>query len=149
MLTAGGNNDRERQMSITTVAGKFLAACEAGKGWAICREFCTPDATFSAQAEPLVGIATLEGYTDWMAGMLTVLTDGRYELKSLATDDQRRNVCAYAVFTGTHLAGGPVAPTGKATKSDYVYFMQFDGDRISHLTKIWNAGYAAKELGWS
>ena len=25
---------------------------------------------------------------------------------------------------------------------------EFDGDRIRHMTKIWNAGWALKELGW-
>jgi len=27
--------------------------------------------------------------------------------------------------------------------------MQFDGDKIAHMTKIWNAGMALKDLGWS
>jgi len=26
--------------------------------------------------------------------------------------------------------------------------MDFDGDKIRHMTKIWNAGWAMKELGW-
>jgi hypothetical protein len=26
--------------------------------------------------------------------------------------------------------------------------MEFDGDKIRHMTKIWNAGWAMKELGW-
>jgi hypothetical protein len=25
----------------------------------------------------------------------------------------------------------------------------FDGDKIRHMTKIWNAGWAMKELGWA
>jgi hypothetical protein len=33
-------------------------------------------------------------------------------------------------------------------RSDYVYCMSFDGDKIRHMTKIWNAGWAMKELGW-
>jgi hypothetical protein len=37
---------------------------EAGKGWAVSKESCRPDATFSAQAEPLVEIRTLERYTE-------------------------------------------------------------------------------------
>jgi ketosteroid isomerase-like protein len=135
-------------MSITATAKQFFDACETGKGWAACRGFCTPQATFSAQAEPLATIGTLEQYADWMRGLLAVLTDGRYEVKSFATDDDRQSVCAYAVFTGTHLAGGPVAPTGKRTSSDYVYVMQFEGDKIAHMTKIWNSGHAMNELGW-
>ena len=27
--------------------------------------------------------------------------------------------------------------------------MQFAGDKISHMTKIWNAGITLKELGWA
>jgi len=81
--------------------------------------------------------------------LLTVLTDGSYEVKSFATDAESNNVSAYAVFTGTHLAGGPIPPTGKTTKTDYVYVMQFEGEKISHMTKIWNSGFALKELGWA
>src|SRR5262245_37369991 len=40
------------------------------------------DATFSCQAEPLAEVRTLQGYADWMKGMLGILPDGRYELKS-------------------------------------------------------------------
>ena len=49
--------------SITEVATAFFAACDTGKGWDACRSFCTPDATFSAQAEPLQEIRTLQQYT--------------------------------------------------------------------------------------
>lgn len=70
-------------------------------------------------------------------------------MKSFATDAERNNVSAYAVFTGTHLAGGPCPPTGKTTTTDYVYVMQFEGDKNAHMTKIWHSGLALKELGWS
>jgi hypothetical protein len=26
--------------------------------------------------------------------------------------------------------------------------MQFEGDKIAHMTKIWHAGLAMQELGW-
>jgi hypothetical protein len=29
-----------------------------------------------------------------------------------------------------------------------VYVMSFEGAKIRHMTKIWNAGWAMKELGW-
>jgi hypothetical protein len=135
--------------SITESAEAFFEACETGKGWAVCSAWCTPNATFSAQAEPLAEVSTLAQYTDWMKGLMTVLTDATYEVRSFATDTRRNNVCAYGVFTGTHLAGGPCPPTGKTTKTDYVYVMQFDGDKIAHMTKIWHAGLALKELGWA
>jgi hypothetical protein len=27
--------------------------------------------------------------------------------------------------------------------------MQFDGDKIRHMTKIWNDGFSLKQLGWA
>jgi ketosteroid isomerase-like protein len=135
--------------AITAIAQQFFDACETGKGWDVCKAYCTPNATFAAQAEPLLDVKTLAAYTDWMKGLMTVLTDARYEVKSFATDAARNNVAAYGVFSGTHLAGGPVPPTGKKTVTDYVYVMQFTGDKISHMTKIWHAGLALKELGWA
>jgi len=136
--------------SITNVAEAFFADCETGKGWEACRVYCTPDASFSAQAEPLLEVKTLEDYTNWMKGITTVLPDARYEVRSFATDNERNNVAGYGVFYGTHTGdGGPVPPTGRSTSTDYVYVMQFDGDKIAHMTKIWNAGLAMKELGWA
>ena len=137
--------------SIRDIAHEFFVACEAGKGWNGCKAFCRPGATFSAQAEPLVGIKTLEQYSDWMKGLLAILPDGKYEVRSFAVDGERKNVCAWGVFTGTHTGeGGPTPPTGRRLKgSDYVYVMEFDGDKIKHMTKIWNAGWAMKELGWA
>ncbi len=136
--------------SITEVAAMFFEACEAGRGWEGCKEYCKPDATFSAQAEPLMDVKSLQQYTDWMKAVMTFLPDARYDLKSMATDEKRKNVCAYGVFFGTHTgAGGPVPPTGKSTKTDYVYVMDFEGDKIRHMTKIWHSGLAMKELGWA
>jgi predicted ester cyclase len=135
--------------SITNVARDFFDACEAGKGWEVCKAYCKPDATFAAQAEPLADVKSLEQYADWMKGLMMIMPDGRYELRSFATDEGRKSVCAYAVFSGTHTGeGGPCPPTGKRVSSDYVYVMEFEGDRIRHMTKIWNAGFAMRELGW-
>ena len=94
--------------SIKETAERFFDACETGKGWAGCQQYCVPDATFSAQA------------------------------------------AAYGVFRGTHTAqGGPVPPTGETVEADYVYVMQFDGDKIRHMTKIWNDAFSMKQLGWA
>jgi predicted ester cyclase len=135
--------------TITAVAEKFFAACETGRGWAVCRAYCTSQASFSAQAEPLADVRTLEQYTEWMKGLLGFVPDGRYALRSFATDHERSSVCAYGVFSGTHSGeGGPCPPTGKTVNTDYVYVMEFEGDKIRHMTKIWNAGWAMKQLGW-
>ena len=136
-------------MSNMETARAFFEACEVGKGWEACRAHCAPDATFTAQAGALADVKTLEQYTDWMKGILTVLTDGTYESKSFAEDREHGNVCAYATFIGTHKAGGPVPPTGRTTRTDYVYVMEFRDGKIGHMTKVWNDGYALKELGWA
>jgi predicted ester cyclase len=136
--------------AITDTAAAFFEACETGKGWAECSAYCTADATFDAQSEPLAEITTLKDYVDWMKGLLVFVPDGRYEIRSFATDADRNNVCAYGVFSGTHSAeGGPMPPTGKSTNSDYVYVMDFTDGKISHMTKIWNSGWAMRELGWT
>jgi predicted ester cyclase len=135
--------------SITEIASRFFQACETGKGWEGCKAYCNVDATFAAQAEPLASVKSLHEYTDWMKALLNFMPDGRYELKAFATDEERKSVCAYGVFIGTHSGhGGPCPPTGKSVKTDYVYVMEFDGENIRHMTKIWHAGLAMKELGW-
>jgi predicted ester cyclase len=136
--------------SITETAEQFFVACETGKGWQGCQAYCQPEATFSAQAGALGDVKTLAQYTEWMKGLFTPLPDARYELKAFATDDARQCVTAYAVFAGSHTGeGGPLPPTGKHVQTDYVYVMEFAGDKIRHLTKIWNDGFALKELGWA
>jgi predicted ester cyclase len=100
---------------LIEVARAFFDACETGKGWEECQRYCAPDATFSAQAEPLADLQTLQQYTDWMKGILTPLPDGRYEVKSFAADDERSNVIVYGIFSGTHTGeGGPCPPTGRS-----------------------------------
>jgi predicted ester cyclase len=85
-----------------------------------------------------------------MKGIMTVLPDAHYEVKSFSADVKRNNVAAYGVFHGTHTGeGGPVPPTGRSVSTDYVYVMEFEGDKIAHMTKIWNAGLALKDLGWA
>jgi len=139
-----------KTISITAIAQAFFDACETGKGWETCSAYCTPNATFSAQAEPLLEVKTLAQYTEWMKGIIAILPDARYEVKSFAVDGERNNIAAYGIFQGTHSGeGGPVPPTGRRVSTDYVYVMQFDGDKIVHMTKIWNAGLALKELGWA
>ena len=130
-------------------AERFFDACETGKGWATCQAYCHPGATFSAQTGALAGVETLEAYTEWMKGLFTPVPDGRYELRAFAVDEGRNTAVAYAVFRGTHSgAGGPVPPSGKQVEADYVYVMKFEGDRIRHMTKIWNDGISLKQLGW-
>lgn len=128
----------------------FFEACETGKGWDGCKAYCHSGATFSSQAGVLSEIDTLKGYTEWMKNLLTPIPDGRYELKFFAEDEERNCIAAFAVFHGTQTGpGGPGKPTGKSLAADYVYAMQFDGDRIRHMTKIWNDTISLQQLGWA
>ena len=97
----------------------------------------------------LAELKTLEAYVGWAAGLLGPIPDARCELKSLAVDEERGNVTAYAVFGGTNSGEGPVPPTGKSISSDYVYVLHFDGDKIRSMTKIWNDVHGLKQLGWA
>jgi predicted ester cyclase len=136
-------------MSNKETAFKFFGACDTGKGWGTCKEWCHEAATFSCQADALAEITTLEGYADWMAGLLIPVPDGRYELRSFSEDVERGNVSAFAVFHGTNTGEGAVPPTGKKIAADYVYVMDFDGNKIRHMTKIWNDVHSLKQLGWA
>ena len=100
--------------TILGPAREFFEACETGQGWDACKAFCDPDATFSSQTGALAEISTLEGYSEWMKGLLTPIPDGHYELKFFAADDADESVAAFAIFHGTQSGpGGPVDPTGK------------------------------------
>lgn len=134
----------------TDAANSFFEACETGKGWEVCQAHCHEDASFSAQAGALAEINTLQGYCEWMKNLLTPIPDGHYELKCFAEDEERNCVAAFAVFHGTQTGpGGPGEPTGKSISADYVYVMEFEGDRIRHMTKIWNDGISLQQLGWA
>lgn len=136
--------------AMTEAAKAFFEACETGKGWDACREYCHEGATFSAQADSLSGVKTVEGYTEWMKGLFGPIPDGRYELKAFAADPERNCVVAFAVFHGTHTGeGGPVPPTGKSVAVEYVYAMEFDAGKIRHMTKIWNDAHTMRQAGWA
>jgi predicted ester cyclase len=137
-------------MSISDSASAFFEACETGKGADGCSQWCHDGATFSCQSDALADVTSLAGYADWMKGLLGPVPDGSYDLNAFAVDAERNTVVAAAVFSGTHTGeGGPVPPTGKSVAADYVYVMQFDGDKIRHMTKIWNDMQSLKELGWA
>jgi predicted ester cyclase len=137
-------------MAMSETAMAFFDACEKGKGWDTCKQWCHADASFACQANALAEVTTLDAYTEWMKGLLTPVPDFRYEIKAWAIDDERNSVSATCVGYGTHTGeGGPVAPTGNRVSADYVYVMEFDGDKIRHMTKVWNDGYTLKQLGWA
>ena len=70
-----------------------------------------------------------------------------YDVKCRASNGT--SSIAHAIFKGTHTREGPCAPTNLSTVSDYVYVMNVQDGKISHVTKIWNSMWAMKELGWA
>ena len=131
-------------------ARAFFEVCETGQGWDACRAYCHEQASFAAQSGAIADITSLSAYADWMRGLLTMLTDGAFELTAFAEDIGRDTVIVSAVFTGTHNGtDGPVPATGQAAQSDYAYVMKFGGGKVRHMTKIWNDGWALKQLGWA
>ncbi|MEM1020291.1 MAG: nuclear transport factor 2 family protein [Pseudomonadota bacterium] len=136
-------------MTLKDTAFAFFHACETGKGWAECAQYCAPDAVFEAQSDALADIKTAEGYCAWMAGMFGPMPDASYALTGFAVDEDRQTVLASAVFHGTNTGEGPVPPTGQKTASDYAYVMRFSDNKLVHMTKVWNDGWALRELGWA
>jgi len=136
--------------NIINQAKKFFDACDSGEGWSGCESYCHPGATFSSQTGVLAEIDTVEGYCEWAKNLLTPVPDATIEQKFLAEDQERNCVALFAVFHGTQTGpGGPVEPTGNTVAADYVYVVDFDGDRIQHMTKIWNDTTSLQQLGWA
>lgn len=132
-------------------AQKFFHACETASGWDACKEYVADNAQFNAQSEPLVEVKTVKAYVEWMAGFGTITApDGKYEIHASAYDEANKSSIFFATYTGSHLGeGGPVPPTNKTTNSHYVYNIQMnDEGQVVSMTKIWNASWAMRELGW-
>ena len=136
-------------MSMKQTALDFVNACDGGDGWDVCKKYCHDGATFSCQADALADISTLEAYTEWAKGLLTPLPDANFEIKAFAVDEERGKAIVAAVFRATHTVDAGSPPTGKSVATDYTYVMEFDGDRIRRMTKIWNDGHALRQIGWA
>lgn len=139
-------------MSAMDNAMAFFHACESLAGWSGCRQYVADNAGFVAQSEPLTEIDTVQGYCEWMAGLGSgPLAGCGYEIHAQGWDEANSTAVVFATFTGTHGGeGGPVAATHKQTRSHYVYSLKMDGaGKVAQMTKIWNAPWALRELGWA
>ena len=138
-------------MSAFENAKKFFDACEAPKGWEGCKEYVEDGATFVAQSEPLADTTTIEAYSDWMHGFGTVTSpEATYDLHAAAWDESTRSAMFFATYNAKHTGeGGPVPPTNREAHSHYVYIVKMsDNDKVASMTKVWNAPWAMRELGW-
>ncbi len=138
-------------MTPFETARKFFDACESPLGWEGCKDFVKPGAPFTAQSEPLVEIDTVEAYCEWMKGFGTVTAAGAsYDLHTESFDQESNTAVFFATYHATHVGdGGPVPPTNQSTDSHYVYILKMGDDgRVAEMTKVWNAPWAMRELGW-
>lgn len=139
-------------MSAFETATNFFHACESLKGWEGCKQYVAPGAKFTAQSEPLVDVDSVEGYTEWMAGLgNNPLAGCSYDLHASSYDESSNTALFFATFNGTHTGeGGPIPATNKQTNSHYVYVLAMnEDDQISSMVKVWNAPWALVELGWA
>lgn len=138
-------------MGKMDVAAQFFHACEGLKGSAGCADLVADGATFRAQSEPIAEITSLLDYCDWMKDLGEgPLAGCQYKIINSAFDDSTSTGIFFAVLHATHSGdGGPVEPTGKSVDADYVYAITVNDDgKVSHMTKIWNAPWSLRELGW-
>jgi len=139
-------------MSAFENARGFLEACDSARGWAGCQRYVADGARFRCQAAALAGIETVEAYCEWAAAIGNVTAPGaRYELHAAGWDEERRTALFFATYHARHTGeGGPVPPTGKETHTNYVYALTMDAnDQVASMTKVWNAPWALRELGWA
>lgn len=139
-------------MTSFETASAFFHACEGLQGWAGCSQYVAENAEFSAQSEPLLDVNTVESYCEWMAGLGNGPLNGcSYVLGASAYDESNNTAIFFGTFNGTHVGeGGPVPATQQSTASEYVYVIEMNAEgKVCQMTKIWNAPWALKELGWA
>jgi len=139
-------------MTAFANATAFFHACESLEGWDGCQQYVASSARFTAQSEPIAEIDSVQDYCDWMAGLgSTALAGCCYELHSSSFDKNTNTALFFGTFIARHTGeDGPVPPTGKKTESHYVYAITMDEeDKVRELTKIWNAPWSMRELGWA
>ena len=154
--------------SVDIIAKAFFDSCELGKGWEVCKIYCSPNCEFEAQVATLEHIKTIEEYCEYLKGMfLTNYKNLTYEMKSWTTFNNQ--IIAYAVFKEISIDSNETVETDgnllnnerKEEKSknkvklntnpilyEYVYVIDVKDGKVCNMTKIENRSWAKKELGW-
>ena len=84
------------------------------------------------------------------SGLWVTAKGATYTLHTASYDDANRCASFFATYHATHVGeGGPVPATNKSVDSHYVYVVRMsDNDKVASMTKIWNASWAMRGLGW-
>lgn len=139
-------------MTSYATALKFFEACETNEGWEGCSQYVVDgEVPFKVQAATLKEITTIQGYVEWVKAFGTITAPGAtYELHLGCFDETTRKAVFSATYHAKHTGeGGPVEPTNKEMHTDYVYVLDMNAeDKITGMTKIWNDGFALKQIGW-
>ncbi len=138
-------------MTLFENAQKFFHNCESAKGWEACVAYVDGNGKFDCQSQALTNVKDIKSYVDWVYGLSnTTMPGSRYEVHASAYDEETNTAIFFSTFIGTHTGeGGPIPPTQKTTNTDYVYAIKMnDNGKVSSMTKIWNAPWALRELGW-
>jgi hypothetical protein len=138
-------------MNLFDNAKRFFEACESAQGWQGCKQYVQDGAIFNAQSEPLVELNDVKGYCEWVADFGNIISpQGSYTLHTSSFDNSTNTAIFFATFHAKHTGeGGPVPPTGKSVDTHYVYILAMSEEgKVSHMTKVWNAPWAMKALGW-
>ena len=73
-------------------------------------------------------------YCNWLVDALAMFDENvKVGVKAEASDQTRDIVLIYAEIRGNVIIG----PKPLFAKTDYVYVIHFDGEKIQHMTKVW------------
>lgn len=132
-------------------AKKVIDICDNGKAFAEIADIVTDDAEFTCQADAMKDIKTVQGYNEWMAAFgSTTAPDFKVDIHNFSWNPEKKIATHFATFHCTHTGpGGPVEPTNKMMHTEYVYIVYMnDDDKCYKIHKVWNDGWAMRQVGW-
>jgi len=120
-------------------AHSFVEACESGKGWAACKVWCRQDVKFSCPDARPAWAPTLAQYADLIKSQPYGDAGQKYSVKSVALYDHIFPVFAVVKLCGVWTSQViPHPPVNAACEADYTYILEYDGNKISHITMVWD-----------
>lgn len=159
-VTQSENTATTRRNSERTVEGeaaftnaKHIMECvDAGIPFECIESIVVEDAPFICQADALADVKTVRAWADWMDKFCAMTAPGcTRTVHSTLWDPSTKTCMLFGTYHAKHTGeGGPVPPTHKQTNTEYCYVLVMNNDdKCVSFTKVWNDGFALKELGWA